>query len=208
MNFKSFGLKTAVATAVIVGSSIAISPAQAATFGSVSFGGFNGLTSVKSTSVDFTTGNFTINSGSGTFANYVGGTATIKDFATNATSILSFIKLAKTGFSDITFDLTAFLDPQYVEIGNELKTKPKSDNLGQFTARLSGFFQPGSVEADSAISALATIKQTANNDVTLITLKTAESIPTPALLPGLLALGASVLRKRKAEVAEEVQADA
>lgn len=210
MNFKSIGLKAALAATVLAGSAFAVAPAQAATFGKVSFGGLGELSSVKGSEssdvsqIVFKDGKLKINSGTGSFADYKNGTATFfsKSFATDLINQVSFVTFKKAGFANLTFNLTKFIQPKYVEIGSELD-KGAVDSLGQFTSRVSGVFQPGASAVDEVISAFATIKQdnTKEGNYTNIVLSTTP-IPTPALLPGLLGLGVAALRKRKSEESE------
>lgn len=203
MNFKSIGFKAAVATAVVAGSALMTSSAQAATVGSVSFGGLGELTSVKGNEgtdiakVVFTDGVLNINSGTGSFAGFVGGTATFfqKSFTTSLTNRSSFVTFRKVGFSDLTFYLDKFVNPSYTEFGG---TK---DDFGQFTSRVSGKFNPGGNAIDEVISAFATIRQNSTSNFTDITLSTTP-IPTPALLPGLIGMGIAAIRKRKSEESE------
>ena len=203
MNFKSIGLKAALAATVVAGSAFAVAPAQAATVGKVTFGGLGELTSVKGNEftdiakIKFTDGVLNINSGTGSFAGFVGGTATFfqKNFTTSLTNTTSFVTFSKVGFSDLTFDLTKFVKPSYVEFGTG------NDNFGQFTSRVSGKFNPGGKAIDDVISAFATIKQNNTTNFTDITLSTTP-IPTPALIPGLIGLGFAALRKRKSEESE------
>jgi len=216
MNFKSTGLKAAIAATVVAGSSFAVAPAQAATVGRVSFGGLGQLTSVKKSGnsgdamivfkkdavlkISDTPGDLT-----GAFTGFAGGTATFfnNSFSTSLKNQASFITFKSADLlKTITFDLTKFIiDPGtggFGEIGST------SDTRGQFVSRLSGVFNPGATATDATINAFATFKQlngTGNGgNVTSIVLST--PVPTPALLPGLFGLGVAALRKRKSEESE------
>ena len=216
MNFKSIGFKAAIATAVVAGSAMSMAPAQAgAISGSVTFGGQNELKSVKGNTIsDFSTivfndGILKISAGTGSFSSFVGGTATFlsKTIQTNQTNLNNFITF-KTANADpskiITFNLTAFLDSAYTEIGSELNPKkPKPDNNGQFQSRVSGFLNPGSKEVDNTNSPFNAFKfNNSGGDLTNVTSITLATIPTPALLPGLIGMGVAALRKRKSEESE------
>lgn len=203
---KTIGLK-AVLTATVAVSTMAVAPAQAATVGSVSFGGLGELASVTGSeatniaNIVFNDGVLSINSGTGDFAGYIGGTATFSDknFSTSIVNKTSFVTFSKTGLENITFDLAKFIEPKYVEIGNA------ADTFGQFTSRLSGVFNPGNTAVDEQFSAFATFKQNdagGTNNVANITLATAQ-IPTPALLPGLIGMGIAAWRKRKGETVDQ-----
>lgn len=220
MNFKSIGLKAAVAAAVVAGSTFAVAPSQAATFGSVTFGGQNELKSVKGdknthiATIVFNDGVLNINAGSGSFSSFVGGTATFisKTVETNQTNLNNFITFKTADLSKtITFNLTAFLDPAYTEIGSELDFKnPKPDTNGQFQARISGFLNPGASPVDDKNSGFNTFKFDSQVDaftnVTSIKLATTP-IPTPALLPGLIGMGIAAIRKRKSEEIDVEEAE-
>jgi len=209
MNFKSIGLKAALA-ATVVGSALAVAPAQAATFGGIiSFGGNGELTSVKGNektnvaTISFVDKVLPITAGTKSFSGYAGGdgkaTFFSKSFLTSLTDKTSFVTFTKTGFDTITFDLGSFVNSAFVDFGT------KTDSDGQFTSKVKGVFKslsnPGGTAIDKDFSAFATIKVAPGTNFTNITLATTP-IPTPALLPGLFGLGVAALRKRKSEESE------
>jgi hypothetical protein len=194
MNLKTIGLNAAVATALVAGSSLSISPAQAATVGSrldfLWFGKIDTLTPKVDflnldTSSGATTGQFVVaGTSTGSFTGL--GTGTIKDLGVpeflglvpGGSGVSNFLTAGSETFK--LTKLTAFT-------GSIISFKGLFGNgaqgLGTFTV-LGGspdfFSYKGSV--------------------------TAVAVPTPALLPGLLAMGIGILRKRKAEVSEKIEA--
>jgi hypothetical protein len=216
MNFKSIALKATVAAAVVAGSALGASSAQALNINSdLNFTGSVEITDTGSsfkfdflketpgpgTTTIFTTGasdgDIGIGAGSGLFSEAAGG-AKIKDVSTSQiTDLSNFISGLLYNNTPVSFTLTKVTD-SLAGVFNK-----KGYNLFNFD----GFFTDGTgkVLGTGAVSA-----QFAKAVVTGTTTYSGSftPVPTPALLPGLLALGAGVLRKRKAEATEEVQADA
>lgn len=198
MRLKTAVLSAAIMTTVVANSTLTSSPAQAIA-GKFTVDLTNRINSVSSTEVDIDNSALSLTTKSGIFADFT--TATFKDLTfspaltSGTTSTLSydlpsFITLAGGSSGSITFNLTQLLDVSFTDI--------TGDANGIFSAKLKGVFQPGSLPNDSGRDFFLTFKSSANSGVT------AEftAVPTPALLPGLLAVGAAALRKRKKEATE------
>jgi|GEM_PF-3359311 len=193
MNFKTIGLNVAVATAVVASSALAICPAQAATIGSkLDFFGI-GKADFATPKIDFLNLNFSSGASTGQFA--VQGTSTgsfaglelgtIKDIG--ATEALSLF--GGTGVSN------------FLQAGSETFKLTQLTGFASSTISFEGIFGDG-------VKGLGTFTVLGNQGELFTYQGSVTAVPTPALLPGLLALGLGVLRKRKAEAIEEVEADA
>lgn len=208
MNFKSIGLGAVAATAMVAGSFFANAPAQALTIGGGDNLGLTGAARLEGTKeaigttkrINFfsyksvSNGALMVQGGSttGAFASLVGQIATVLDLTVTKTgtnvwesgALDNFIKVADVEFDLEKFVLTRTGSSYAADFFGTFVSTNTIDGVGQFTTQ-SGF--------------------TGKNGAT-ISLDVTTAVPTPALLPGLLALGAGVLRKRKSEVAEEVKA--
>lgn len=201
MNLKSIGIRTAtLAVGAVVASSV-VSPAEAASIrGTLNFTEVGGplVNEVSLTTVDFnnTRGIFEVaGSSTGTFSRLVG----------NAITILSDIDL--TTFSGSLpflsvdggplFTVTAFTDTDF-RIRNGRET---------FEANVRGFFSDGPnsipVKPTSFFIAVNTTGGGNTRDNVDFSI---ETVPTPALLPGLVGMGVAAFRKRKSEEEETVEA--
>lgn len=219
MNLKAFQLSAIVATATIASAALASSPAQAAAIAngstiqfssSLLLGGVQYVGGVASPTglnfqglfggSGFQTGPFsgigtadTTQSGTptGSFAGAFGASF-LKDInllAPATANFLSFTGFSALPFGTTTFSITSVLDPYTANFAS-----------GTTSAKFGGFFQNGSnLTAGTASFSAQTVAQSSYS-------LTFQAIPTPALLPGLIALGVGVVRKRKSQAVEETQA--
>ena len=194
MNFKSIGIKTATLAVGAVVASTAVSPAQAAGIrGTLNFTEVGGplVNSVSATNVDFNN-SFGISkvdgSSSGSFASLVGKKITILNDinVANFPGNLDFLSVD----SGPLFVLTDLLDAEFRQ----------RDGRGTFEANVRGFFTDGTssmpVSSRSFFIAVNTVGGGNNRDNIDFSI---ETVPTPALLPGLIGMGVAALRKRKSE---------
>ncbi len=210
MNFKPFAVKMAAVAAVVAAGAIAsATPAQAAAirpgdtidisnrpgFGVLVVG--TGLTgpSPEVTKLDFSPtaglGQIQVTGGTGGFASYIGNTGFIKDL-----TFVAGISGPVDDFLSINPDLLFDLTRATVTVG------PARRGFRPVDVELVGFFtnSAGSILSEGLLTAqlrLANVNQRRSYSIS------AEAIPTPALLPGLAALGAMALRKRKEEAEAE-----
>ena len=202
MNLKTIGLNAAIATTVAYGSVLGIAPAQAISLnGSVTISGQSTFSTVGSTTtIDFL--NQTVSGFFGDFSPLNNQAVTVKPltlvngFTSSVNSFIDFGTFTKSG---TTGNLSFVLNPStFNTVG--------LGSVGGVAGKLDGFFQfGGSTVAKGSL--LAASFGSAKNSFSQITINTT-AVPTPALLPGLLALGAGVIRKRKAQATEKVEADA
>ncbi|MDG2617842.1 PTPA-CTERM sorting domain-containing protein [Thermoleptolyngbya sichuanensis XZ-Cy5] len=218
MNLHHFGLQTLLLGTAITASVVASAPSQAISLtGSI---GLTGNSIVTPDGVTFSTD--TVNIATGDFSGLVGFTsATLKPltftpalganpaagtyFNRGVAALPSFINFGSVTIGTTTAVLTFDLD----EVSNAVTTIVKtpisgiSHNINPLTGRFNfngqtigaGFLQ-GSVSGSGA-GAASTYQ---------ITLST-QPIPTPALLPGLMAMGAAALRKRREAEEETLDAE-
>jgi hypothetical protein len=203
MNFKSFTLKAAIAATVLTGSTLAVAPAEALVVGDkIYFGGFADFTE---TSIDFylkdtnTLDGFPANNGSPgeiSITSVIGtgpwndlGTSSVQQIADLPvfTSINNFLFFGNN--NPFNFRLTSF---SHIE-----------NNAGLLTYEFTGLFADGT-DATGTLSA----EVAAGFGGYSAEIIAGEKIPTPALLPGLIGMGAAVLRKRNAEETEQSEAEA
>ncbi|MGA7932084.1 MAG: PTPA-CTERM sorting domain-containing protein [Kovacikia sp.] len=201
MDFKTLSLNAAVATAVVAGSAMAISPAQAVTLtsGSIFFQPGNLSSSVS-------------NLGGGTLQlSFTGGTPTgLTGLAgVSGTPVFQNLTLTPNGSGGYTTGpVTNFIsgllfggDPLSVDLGstsfNGIFSNPSNYLLGSaiFNLQISSAGVP-QLSGQGALFA----SSTPNNSFGVFS--GTQAIPTPALLPGLVGLGWAALRKRKTELRE------
>ncbi|MEP0918327.1 PTPA-CTERM sorting domain-containing protein [Leptolyngbya sp. DQ-M1] len=213
MNFKSISLGAAIAATATVALSTA-TPAQAAGLtGALSIDIGGKVNSVKNTGVDLVNTAFTLQAApgsalSGTFANYAGGSVTLKDLSFSPAlvsngspvdvtlNIPSFLTLEKSGQQTITFTLTKLLSASFRDIGN------LGDSFGNFDAQLQGVFQPSGIGNSPTGDSIVSFRLRNNSNGGSIELT---PVPTPALLPGLIGFGVAAFRKRKGEASPEAE---
>lgn len=208
MNFKSFALKAAIGATVLAGSTLAGAPAEALEFGSQL--NFVWDADATPTSIDFylldgqqdgaageNIGEFNVTSSAsntGSFASLVGGQGIIKDL-TGVTAVNDPNPPVFTAINNFLF------------FGNNSPFNFKLTSF-QYETRLSYVFN--GIFADGTLASGEITTQILGTGVKSYsaTITAGEKIPTPALLPGLIGMGAAVLRKRKAEENEQVEAEA
>ena len=198
MRLKSLGLSVMALGVVALGITAGSDPAHAVSIGSkIEFGWVGDL---GNTSADFKPifgavndngfGNILIGASTGDFLTASPTVGVIKD--------LSAIPLLQSNPADdianfITFNSYSF----------KLSSISYFSNNNARGYNLLGAFSDGTVGSGSITTQLASGTTFYSGNLT--------AVPTPALLPGLLALGAGVLRKRKAdavEASETVEAEA
>ena len=205
MNYKVFGFKAVVATAMVTGVMSVSASAQA-----FSIGDTLQFTSNDVVAYDLTTGAQTLNFGNnafdptgapgslgsifvtsfstGAFAPYVFNNGSIKDLSLTPptpTPIANFIRIG----ADLSFELTGF----------NFSVIPVTSGFSILGNGVSGIFRNATGENIAEGLITAQIFGTSPTGVSSYsgTIVVTNVIPTPALLPGLLALGAGILRKRK-----------
>lgn len=210
MNFKPFAVKMAAVAAVVAAGAIASAThAQAAViragdtidisnrpgFGVLVVGTDLTGPAPNVTKLDFSptgdVGQIQVTGGTGGFAPYIGNTGFIKDL-TFVGGVSGFVDDFLSIAPDLFFDLTRAT----VTVGSVSRGfRPVDVELvGVFTNRAGSILSEGLLTAQLR---LANVNQRRSYSIS------AEAIPTPALLPGLAALGAMALRKRKEEAEAE-----
>ncbi|NEQ53243.1 MAG: PTPA-CTERM sorting domain-containing protein [Leptolyngbya sp. SIO3F4] len=192
MNFKTSMLKTVTAATVcIAGAAVSADAAHAALLsGSVELttsGNFN----LTPNLIDFD-GAF-INSATGSFSPLLGGGATIQDInltppTTVLSSITPFIDFGSVILEGETGQLVFNLTSAAI---NTAVNEPSIAIL--ISQNLQGTFQFGNTTVANGLLVATSFVDTDGFSFNLTT----EAVPTPALLPGLIGLGLSIVRKRK-----------
>jgi len=220
MNFKSIGFKAAVATAVVAGSAMSMAPAEAGNLfpGAFNLEGKSSITANAPTSNPFTISfsNFSIATGVGTSApapsgvfenNLTGkpsvGSLTLQRVGTTSeykitSSLLSFVTGLKQETKDIVLDLTSGSLFGYVTNKNNYALSSGVDGLMATLA----FTSPNSGSTPAIVGLGAFKFKISQSNMGNQASLGVQTIPTPALLPGLLGLGVAALRKRKSEESE------
>lgn len=215
MNFKSFGLKAVALAAVVAASAIsAASSAQAATirpgdtidisnqpgFGVLVLGTELTGSSPVVTGLDFAdgpgVGQIKVTGGTGGFVPYVGNVGTIKNLAFVG-GVSGFVDNFLSIDPDLFFDLLSAT----ITVGaiNSAGFRPVDvEMFGEFTN------SEGSILSQGLLTAQLRL---ANPDQRRSYSISAEAVPTPALLPGLMAMGVAALRKRKGEEEETLETE-
>ena len=226
MNFKSIGLSAAIATAAIAGSSFATSPVQASTLtGNLSFTGSVMFDSVAApTQLKFLSFNVSQDvspDGSQGSTDLAFDTphakqvtvagkitpATIKlDSSGNAGHYTGWLTGLQVSGKTLSFDLDSFSLGTATPIPERINGKLTGSNFYIYAPTLLGKFSTDGKETVGSGVFTTQFKVRAKKDVknpravyVYSGFLTAVPVPTPALLPGLLALGAGIVRKRKAE---------
>lgn len=212
MNFKSIGLKVAIATAVVATSAAAMAPAQAASLtGGIAFSGgatvpnFFGNGGV----IKFMPG--TVNNASGSFTSLASSPVkvNVSDLVLSNPGAVSspFLGTKQRVFDGSAFTINfANLNGSALSFVADPAKYVGTKSTGKFFSIATGgsllgtFFNNGQTLGGGYFNASRSGK-TATDGSYQFTL-TATPVPTPALLPGLLALGAGVVRKRKSEATE------
>ncbi len=213
-NFQSFGLKAVALAAVVAAGAMSVaSSAQAAAikpgdsidisnqpgFGVLIQGtGLTGSSPVV-TGLDFAdgpgVGQIKGTGGTGGFASYVGNVGTIKNL-----TFVGGVSGPVNAFLNIAPDLLFDLLSATVTVGNPTSGfRPVDVELfGNFTNPEGSILSQGLLTAQLR---LANPNERRSYSIS------AEAVPTPALLPGLLAMGAAALRKRGDEEEETLDAE-
>lgn len=208
MNFKSFGLGLFIVTAGVAGTILTKSPAQAITIGSGDILGLSGSARLQNANVAIGSTsriNFFAytNTTSGTLQVQGASTGAFNSLATQAATILD-LDLKKTAvdvweFSPFSGYLTNFITVADVKYDLSKFTLKKVGGL--FTADFEGLFRSTNEIAGFGSFAPANSSNFPKSSGSTIAIDVT-TVPTPALLPGLLALGVGALRKRKTEAIE------
>lgn len=174
-----------LAAVMVTGSFMVSQPAQAASLtGTLDVTIFGAINNISGTSVDFdnTAKSFAVGANNtGDFASYSGGTITLSDLPL-AGGATPFLTLQKTGLTTISFNLFSFNLTDF-EVGEEFVVN-----------NIVGAFTPGNTPSLPTQSQLGAFKFDPLINTTSIAIT---AIPTPALLPGIIGLGLSVLRQRR-----------
>ncbi|MGI0494882.1 PTPA-CTERM sorting domain-containing protein [Alkalinema pantanalense CENA528] len=213
MNFKGLGLSTLAAAATLAVASITASPVEAATF-TYDFSGGPLLPSVYNFSGSAPLTSVTANSGSVVWRPnglgiWQGGLDSLQVDGLGINEVLNFtfnqtVKIISATFSRVGVNVP-FIDPngkddfRLLVDGTEVLAAdiPGGNLLDLGTGTYS--FSPSI--AQGSTFGLGVINR---GDDYLLTNLTVETIPTPAMLPGLIGMGVVVLRKRKgAQAASE-----
>lgn len=207
MSLKTFGLGLSTVAAF---SAVAVleAPVQAASITNQTLS-FTGSARLETPNAATSLLNFS------SFSNTTAGTVTIADvsadvFGTAGTSF-SIGDLALTKTNDTKWELTTGLVDNWLSglangVGFTLEQfvlERTSVTVGpatvpQYVAFVSGFFTPSGLGGDGSLTAqggLVLGGSSFSSDIT--------AVPTPALLPGLIGLGAAALRKREQDTADD-----
>jgi hypothetical protein len=200
MKLKALTFGTLAASTVLFTSAV-VSSAEAATVtGTLNFAKDAGVRSITNSKVDFRNVNnfFSVGETStGTFAGLRGdGITILNDINLSSSGPFDFLRVDNGG-SGIVFRVTGF-GTTTVQVFNGVSTF-SGNILGNFI--LDGDSTP--VKSDSFI---LTARNGGSSSVGVSLRSTAEAVPTPALLPGLVGMGIGALRKRKSAESETVDA--
>ncbi|QKD83899.1 PTPA-CTERM sorting domain-containing protein [Thermoleptolyngbya sichuanensis A183] len=214
MNLRNFGLKAVALAAVVAAGALSAAPStQAAAirpgdtidisnepgFGVLVIGsGFDGLSPVVD-KLDFAassgTGQIKVTGGTGGFVPYIGKVGTIQDL-----TFMGGVSVPVNAFLDIAPDLLFDLSSATVLVGS------KNGNFRPVDVELFGNFRnaEGSILGQGLLT--AQLRWTNPGERRSYSIS-AEAVPTPALLPGLMAMGAAALRKRREAEEETLDAE-
>lgn len=206
MNLKFFALSIFAVTGMVSSSFLAAAPAEALTItgGSILDLGGRAKFNTGTGNLDFKTGGLSGAYGSPT------GNATVSTFspvfgAEGTIAILKDLNLAPDGSNAWTLSSSI---SQFISLPNGIKFRLDTFDLNfkdnDWFASLTGEFDEG---VDNVIGGSGTFDPNKDKDFTKIggtsySLEV-EAVPTPALLPGLIGIGLTALRKRNKSEAEE-----
>ena len=192
MNLKKFAIGAAIAASMVGGSAVATAPATAATLTSGSFDITSQTTATNAAGSTFKL-NFTnpiVSVADGGFTGLTGTSIASlilnKVGTTTIGPINNFISGLHLGADAVTFNLT----------GGDLFA-----NFTSTTKYTVGGTLFGTLVSGNTILGDGSIQVTRNGGVNRSTTSIV-GVPTPALLPALLGMGAAAIRKRKGEAAE------
>lgn len=209
MNFKSFALKAAIAATVLTGSTLAVAPAEALEFGSQL--DFTGYAVVDSNSLDFKLYNGAVDTVTG---EDIGEFSVTVSGKTGSFTGLPSVNLPFFGATTVGEIKDISSVASFTAINNFLyfgENSPFNFNLTSFAYNSAkGWYEFSGLFADNttATGRLTTQFMGNNQNSYSVTIVAGNEIPTPALLPGLIGMGAAVLRKRNAEETEQAEAEA
>lgn len=212
MNFKSIGLKAVIATAVVATSAAAMAPAQAASLtGGLAFSGGAIVPDFFSSggTINFMPG--TVNNASGSFTSLVNSAVGVGNLVlSNPGAALSLIpgttqkvfdgSALTINFASLNGSPLSFVADPSKYIGTKTTAAKNFFSIAAGGSFLGTFFSNGQTLGGGYLNASRSgnVAKDGSYQFSL----TATPVPTPALLPGLLALGAGVVRKRKSEATE------
>ena len=183
--------------ALVAGAAMAATiaiPAEAATVtGSLEFTGFDVINSISSSGVDFDNSAntfFVSNTSTGTFASLVGnGITIVQDLTIPVNGPFTFFEVS----GGPSFRVDNVDNIMFASSGEQQ----------QLTVNVLGSFISGGDETPANPSSfLITLDNSVGNVAAFSIESSVRSAPTPALLPGLLGMGAATLRKRKLAAAK------
>jgi hypothetical protein len=195
-------LATVAATAAIAGATLTATPAKAASLGPGTFV-LTGQSTITTTPTGLTINfsNFGINSSTGTLAS-LSGTPTVFPSLSLTGSGSSFSSSGQAGFIQglnlggnlLNFDLNPFT-------ANSVELLP---GIVQLTSSgISGTLSGG---GNSVLGQGALASINFNSGAPGVAVISVQTIPTPALLPGLIGLGVGIVRKRQSEASGKAEA--
>lgn len=206
MNFKKIGLGLAAAAAMTTGIALTEAPAQALSFGdALDFSSKSGSVATFNQTTGFLDFGLVENDIASPFGS-VNEEIFFSDITLTSVAPVAPGATASWKYTGATpFTLITGLDDG---LGGEIRTYELASfvlnkfvspsGVTQFLADINGFFVPPNAQGIGGISSsgrLALTGSTISGQITVV--------PTPALLPGLIGLGAAALRKRKGEQAAE-----
>ena len=208
MNFKTFGLNALAVSAVAVGLTVSAPSAQAGTLdgnGTFNLVGNSSVTDITDSQFKLNFQNMGVVTGpdtrTGIFADLSGSPLSLAslnlvkqlDGTFNTVGATPFIQGLSLGGAGLIFNL----DPAVFTATGDV-----TESSYNLVANLAGKFVNSSSGSVVGQGTLGAVRFTSGNPGTSNLQFQVTAVPTPALLPGLIALGAGVLRKRKAEAVE------
>lgn len=213
MTYKKVGATAAIATAMLASSMIAAEPAAALSIGNV----LNFTTADPTSSdlvklTDNSNGTFTFDLGA---ININSGTSPVFGSPNDSLTFapLTLTKTSSSGNASV-FDLSGITPFTWITAGLEggrvynlssftlTATSIVNTSLETFTAEFNGFFDPPGTSLP-ALGGLGGAGQLSGSGGA-VGAGSIEVIPTPAVLPGLIGMGAAIFRKKKQEDSEDL----
>ncbi|WP_421659398.1 PTPA-CTERM sorting domain-containing protein [Leptothermofonsia sp. ETS-13] len=205
MNLKTLGISAAVATTVVAGSAMSLSPAQAATLtpGTINLDSNAVIASSADSgaTVTLNLSGFDIAAVTGGFVG-LSGPPTVLSLTLTRGALISgttFEYTTTLPVNNFISDLFLGGDEVFVDIINAtFSGRFTSSSDFSFLGDLiqTRFRSTNQLPGGGVLQSFTLTNNSSSIDLV--------AIPTPALLPGLIGLGLGVLRKRKSEGAEEV----
>ena len=213
ITYNKVGATAAVATAMLASSMLVAEPAAALSIGNIlNFTTADPISSDLATLTDNGDSTFTFNLGA---ININSGTSPVFGSPNDPLTFAS-LTLTKTSSIDNTsvFDLSGTTPFTWITAGLEggrvynlnsftlTTTSIPKTTLETFTAEFSGFFDPPGASLP-ALGGLGGAGQLSGSGGA-VSAGAIEVVPTPAVLPGLIGMGAAVFRKKKQEDTEDL----